>query len=84
MSSAEHAAAARERADEPPRLLVDPHEDEALELLLALVQNAQSGIAGTGDLTGGIEDLPEHHFDVELATSARPNSRSLRSSFSFS
>ena len=62
----EHPAATRQRTDEPPRVLVDPHEHEALELLLALVQNAERGIARACELAGGLEHMAQHGLHVEF------------------
>ena len=62
----EHPGATRQRTDEPPRVLVDPQEDEALELLLALVENAERGIARACELAGGLEHMAQHGLHVEV------------------
>ncbi len=67
---AEHAAAARQVADRPPRLLVDAVGDEALQLVAVLVEHAERGVAGTGQLAGDLEHLPEDHLRVELGDEA--------------
>ena len=43
-----------------------PTNDEALELLLALVQNAERGIAGACELAGGLEHMAQHGLHVEV------------------
>ena len=54
---AEDAAAARQVADRALRLLVDAGGEEALELLAALVEHADRGVARAGHLAGDLEQL---------------------------
>ena len=67
---AEHAAPARQVADRPPRLLVDAVGDEALQFVAVLVEHAEGGVAGPGQLAGDLEHLLEDHLGVELGDEA--------------
>ena len=62
---AEHAAPAREVADRAVGLLVDPGGEEALELLAALVEHADRGVARAGELARDLEQPLEHRLGVE-------------------
>ena len=63
---AEHPVPARQRTDPPPLLLVYPHEEKAGELLLALVQDADGGVVGAGELARRAQHGVEHRLQVEL------------------
>jgi hypothetical protein len=62
----EDAATPGECADLAPSLLIDPHVQEALELLLSLVEDSESGIVRTGQLARGGEHLPQDRLESEL------------------
>ncbi len=63
---AEHAAAARQVADRAVRVLVDAGGEEALELLTALVEHADRGVASARQLASDFEQSLEHGLRVEL------------------
>ena len=67
---AEHAAPARQVADRAPRLLVDAVGDEALQLVAVLVEHAERGVAGAGQLAGDLEHAAEDDLRVELGDEA--------------
>jgi len=69
----EHAAPARQRTDAATGLLVDPRVDEALELLLALVENAQCGVPRARELPGRLEHVAEHGLDIGLRDQRSPD-----------
>ena len=64
---AEQAAAARERRDPPPRLVVDAERLEVLELGARLVEHADRRVAGARQLARGGERAREHDLSVEFA-----------------
>ena len=68
---AEDPAPAGQIADRPVRLGIDPGGDEALELLPAIVEDADGGVARAGDLAGDVEEPYEHRVDVELGDEPR-------------
>jgi len=51
-------------------VLVDPSGDEARELGLRLVQDAERGVARLGQILGRLQHPVEHHVEVELAEHA--------------
>ena len=63
---AEDAMSARQRADPARRLLVDAEGDELGQLGPLLVEHAEGGVAGVGQLAGGAEDAFEHGLGVEV------------------
>jgi hypothetical protein len=74
---AEDAVTARQVADRLARLRIDPTGDEALQLAAVLVENADGGVAGAGQLAGDAQQLLEHGVDLELGdqTAARLQQR---------
>ena len=52
---------------------VDPAGQEALELLAALVEDAQRGVARAGELAGHLEHAVEHDLEVELGHQGAPD-----------
>ena len=52
---------------------VDPAGQEALELLAALVEDAQRGVARAGELPGHLEHAVEDHLEVELGDQGAPD-----------
>ena len=52
---------------------VDPAGEEALELLAALVEDAQRGVAGAGELARHLEHAVEDHLEVELGDQGAPH-----------
>ncbi len=70
---AEHAAAARQVADRAARLLVDAVGDEALQFVAVLIEHAEGGVAGPGQVAGDLEHLLEDHLGVELGDEAAPD-----------
>ena len=70
---AEHAVPARQVADLAVRVLVDPDGQEALELLAALVEDADRRVARAGQLTGDLEQPFEHRLGVELGDQRAPD-----------
>jgi hypothetical protein len=63
---AEDAAAARQLADRGVGLGVDAVRDEALELLAARVEDAESRVACAGQLRGGLNEALEHRVERQL------------------
>jgi hypothetical protein len=70
---AEHPVATRQRPDHTARLLVDPHEDEPLELLLTLVEDAESRVACARNLAGRLEHMAQDSLDLELGDERSPD-----------
>ena len=62
--------AAREIADRPMRVRIDPGGDEAREFLPAIVEHADGRVARAGDLAGDVEQLLEHGLDIEFGDEA--------------
>jgi hypothetical protein len=62
----EDAVAARKVADLRPRLLIDPHIDEALELVAILVEDAQRRVAGAGELARHLDYFAQNRLEIEL------------------
>ena len=62
----EHPVTAREWTDAVPLLLVYAHEDKAGELLLALVENSDRGVARARELARRAEHGVEHRLEVEF------------------
>ena len=67
---AEHAAPPWQAADLLPFLLADPVGDEALEFVAVLVEDAERGVAGAGQLAGDLEQAAEDDLRVELGDEA--------------
>jgi hypothetical protein len=63
---AQHPAPARQGADLLPPLGFDPDGQELLELLLPLVQDAESRVTRARELAGDVEHPVEHDLQVEL------------------
>jgi hypothetical protein len=70
---AEEAVASGQVADRAVGVRVDPAREEALELLAALVEDAQRGVARAGELTGDLEHAVEDDFEVELGYQGAPD-----------
>jgi hypothetical protein len=64
--NAEYAAALWEAADPRSGLVVDAQSDEPLQAPAICVEYAESGVARPGDVARGLQDLAEHHLEVEL------------------
>ena len=62
---AEHAAPARQVADRPVRVLVDPRGEKPLEAFALVVEYADRGVARAGQLTRALEQALEHSFGIE-------------------
>ena len=58
--------AARLVADPPLGLRVEPARQEPRELGLRLVEHADGGVAGAGQLAGDVEDADEHLVEIEF------------------
>ena len=63
---AKDAVATREGADRAACLVVESNGEEALELRLALVENAQRRVARGGQFACRLQHLVENRFEVEL------------------
>ena len=63
---AEDAVTAGQGSDQRPRLRVDPGEDEAFELRLLVIEHAECGVAGAGQLARRLENLAKDRFQIEL------------------
>ena len=70
---AEDPAPARELADRPVRLLVDPRREEALEPLAALVEHADRRVAGARQLARDVEHAREDGLRIELGDQRAPD-----------
>lgn len=70
---AKDAVPARERTDDPPRLLVDAECQEALERTLGLVKDAERRVPGAGQLPGGLEKLIQNGLEIELGHQGTPH-----------
>ncbi len=66
----EHAAAAGQVADRPPRSIVDAAGDEALQLLAVAVEHAERRVPRPGQLTGDLENPVEDDLGVEFGDEA--------------
>ena len=63
---AEHTVPAGKRTDDPACLLVDAEGQEALELALVLVEDAERRVAGPRQVAGGLEQLIQYRLEIEL------------------
>ena len=63
---AEDAAAARQRADPLAHLVVDPDGEEASQLALVVVEDAERRVPRPGELARGLDHLLEHGFGIVL------------------
>ena len=54
-----------QRAQLPPRLIVDSKGQEALQMLAPLVQDAESGVARVGQIPGHLENAMQYTLDVQ-------------------
>jgi len=70
---AEEPVASRERPDPGAGLLIDTDEEEALELLLCLVEDPQGGVAGARELARSFEHLIEDALLVQFGDQPAPN-----------
>jgi hypothetical protein len=77
---AQDAAAVGQVADLATAGLVDPHGDEALELLVGGVEDAEGAVPGAGLAGGGLGDAREHPVEVELRDEAAPEVEKLSQS----
>src|SRR5215208_66962 len=64
---------ARKVADGAVRLLVDAAGEEPLELLAPLVEDADRGVAGAGQLQGDVEQAIEDGLGIELRDQRAPD-----------
>ncbi len=69
----EYPAAARQRADGAVGRLVDSNGQELLKLRAVLVEDADRGVARSGDLPCGRKDTIEHSLLVELGDKRLPD-----------
>ena len=69
----QHATAARQVADGRGALLVDAEREEALELLAALVEDADGRVARAGQLARDLEHPLQQRLEVELGHQAAPD-----------
>jgi two-component system response regulator NreC len=67
---AQHARAVGRVADLVPEALVDAAGEELLEFGASAVENAERGVAGTGELAGGVQGVHDHRLRVGLADEA--------------
>ena len=63
---AEDAVAARQRADPLAQLVVDPDGEEASQLALVVVEDAERRVPRPGQLARGLDHLLEHGFGIVL------------------
>ena len=63
---AQHPATARKRSDPAARLLVQAGVEEALEPVLAFVEDAEGGIASVRQLGRGLKHVVEDRLEIEL------------------
>ena len=63
---AQNTVPPREVADPRTGGAVDPECKEPLEAVAAVVQDAERGIAGAGEIACGLEDGLEHRLQVEV------------------
>ena len=70
---AEDAVPAGQVADRAVGVRVDPTGQEALELLAALVEDAQRGVARAGELSSHLEHAVEDDLEVELGHQRAPD-----------
>ena len=70
---AEYAVTAWQWPDAGALIVIDADEQEARELLLLVVQNADRCVAGPGQLASGPQHLVEHRFEVQLRYQAPAN-----------
>src|SRR5450755_5082575 len=66
----EYAMTTRQLADREPGLGIDPDGDEPFELPAPIVEHPERGVARSGDLHCGLEDLVENLLHVELGHQA--------------
>jgi hypothetical protein len=71
----EYAAPARQVADRGPRLLVDPDGQELLELRPFLVENAERGIASSGDLACDRQSSIQDGLRIKLGNERSPRAQ---------
>jgi hypothetical protein len=69
----EHTASARQGADQPPGGLVEPHEQEALQLLTGTIDDPERGIPRPRELSRRVEHLPQHGLEVKLGDERAPH-----------
>jgi hypothetical protein len=69
----EHTASARQRSDPPAGGLVEPDEQEALELLARGIDDPECRVLRPRELARGVEHLPQHDLDVELGNKRATN-----------
>ena len=62
----EDPVTAREIADGRVRSLVEANREKALEALTALVEHAEGGVAGAGQLAGDLEHVLQHALAVQF------------------
>ena len=60
-------------ADRAVDVRVDPAGQEALELLAALVEDPQGGVARAGELAGHLEDAVEDDLEIEFGHQRAPD-----------
>ena len=60
-------------ADGSVSVVVDPAGQEALELLAALVEDPQGGVARAGELSGHLEDAVEDDLEIEFGYQGAPD-----------
>ena len=63
---AQHAAPGGQRSDGAAPLLVDSPGQEPCQLVARLVQDAEGGVPGAGQLARGVKHTLEHLVGVEL------------------
>ena len=63
---AQHPAALRQRTDCLPRLVIDTEVQEALEVRLCEIEDAEGGVARVGQVPRGLENLTQERLEIEL------------------